>query len=94
MNILAKIQRRGFVSGMFSGIAAAALANVARALTPDPTPCQLAPRFCRRHQGCRQERRTDRGADYNHYEMGESFGNSYGPSSRVALALMQLPILG
>ena len=31
MNILAKIQRRGFVSGMFSGIAAAALANVARA---------------------------------------------------------------
>ena len=43
MNILAKIQRRGFVSGMFSGIAAAALANVARAQTPDPTPCQLGP---------------------------------------------------
>jgi arylformamidase len=43
MNILAKIQRRGFVSGIFSGIAAAALANVARAQTPDPTPCQLGP---------------------------------------------------
>src|SRR5262249_54668037 len=43
MNILAKIQRRGFVSGLFSGIAAAAVANVARAQTPDPTPCQLGP---------------------------------------------------
>jgi arylformamidase len=43
MNMLAKIQRRGFASGLFSGIAAAALANVARAQTPDPTPCQLGP---------------------------------------------------
>jgi len=43
MNILAKIQRRGFVSGLFSGIAAAAFANVARAQTPDPTPRQLGP---------------------------------------------------
>ena len=32
--------------------------------------------------------------NYNHYEMGESFGNPYGPSGRAALALMQLPILG
>ena len=43
MSILAKIQRRGFVSGLFGGIAAAALANVARAQTPDPIPCQLGP---------------------------------------------------
>src|SRR5437899_628224 len=43
MNILAKIQRRGLVSGIFSGIAAAALANFARGQPPDPTPCQLAP---------------------------------------------------
>jgi arylformamidase len=32
--------------------------------------------------------------NYNHYEMGASFGNSYGPSGRAALALMKLPILG
>jgi arylformamidase len=32
--------------------------------------------------------------DYNHYEMGESFGNPYGPSGRAALDLMKLPILG
>jgi arylformamidase len=32
--------------------------------------------------------------DYNHYEMGESFGNPYGPSGRAALSLMKLPILG
>jgi arylformamidase len=31
---------------------------------------------------------------YNHYEMGESFSNPYGPSGRASLALMQLPILG
>src|SRR5215510_2004708 len=43
MNILAKIQRRGFVSGLFGGMAAAALANVARAQTPDPIPCRLGP---------------------------------------------------
>ena len=43
MNILAKIRRRGFVSGVLSGIAAAALANVARAQTPDPVSCQLGP---------------------------------------------------
>jgi arylformamidase len=30
---------------------------------------------------------------YNHFEMGESFGNPYGPSGRAALALMKLPIL-
>ncbi len=30
--------------------------------------------------------------DYNHYEMGESFGNPYGPSGRASLALMKLPI--
>jgi len=43
MNILAEIKRRGFVSGLFGGIAAAALSNVARAQTPDPIPCQLGP---------------------------------------------------
>jgi arylformamidase len=43
MNILAKIQRRNFVSGLFGGVAAATLANVARAQTPDPVPCQLGP---------------------------------------------------
>src|SRR5215472_4818157 len=43
MNILAEIQRRGFVSSLFGGMAAAALANVARAQTPDPIPCQLGP---------------------------------------------------
>jgi arylformamidase len=32
--------------------------------------------------------------NYNHYEMGESFGNPYGPSGRAALELMNLPILG
>lgn len=32
--------------------------------------------------------------NYNHFEMGESFGNPYGPSGRAALALMRLPILG
>jgi arylformamidase len=31
---------------------------------------------------------------FNHYEMGESFANPYGPSGRAALALMGLPILG
>jgi arylformamidase len=31
---------------------------------------------------------------YNHFEMGESFGNPYGPSGRAALAMMKLPILG
>ncbi|HEX5280719.1 MAG TPA: alpha/beta hydrolase [Micropepsaceae bacterium] len=31
--------------------------------------------------------------DYNHPEMGESFGNPYGPSGRASLALMNLPIL-
>jgi arylformamidase len=30
---------------------------------------------------------------YNHFEMGESFGNPYGPSGRAALTLMKLPIL-
>jgi len=43
MKSLANIQRRGFLSGLFGGMAAAALANVARAQTPDPTPCQLGP---------------------------------------------------
>jgi arylformamidase len=43
MNILAGIQRRGFLSGLFGGMGAAALANVARAQTPDPIPCQLGP---------------------------------------------------
>ena len=32
-------------------------------------------------------------SDYNHFEMGESFGNPYGPSGRAALELMKLPIL-
>jgi arylformamidase len=32
--------------------------------------------------------------DYNHFEMGESFGNPYGPSGRASLSLMRLPILG
>jgi arylformamidase len=32
--------------------------------------------------------------NYNHLEMGESFGNPYGPSGRAALSLMKLPILG
>jgi arylformamidase len=32
--------------------------------------------------------------NYNHFEMGESFGNPYGPSGRAALSLMKLPILG
>ena len=31
--------------------------------------------------------------DYNHPEMGESFGNPYGPNGRAALSLMKLPIL-
>jgi arylformamidase len=31
--------------------------------------------------------------NYNHFEMGESFANPYGPSGRAALALMGLPIL-
>jgi arylformamidase len=31
---------------------------------------------------------------FNHFEMGESFANPYGPSGRAALALMGLPILG
>src|SRR5499433_4156607 len=43
MNILAEIQRRGFVSSLFGGMAAAALANAARGQTPDPIPCQLGP---------------------------------------------------
>jgi arylformamidase len=32
-------------------------------------------------------------ANYNHFEMGESFANPYGPNGRAALALMGLPIL-
>jgi arylformamidase len=31
---------------------------------------------------------------FNHFEMGESFGNPYGPSGRAVLALMKLPVLG
>jgi len=31
--------------------------------------------------------------NYNHFEMGESFANPYGPNGRAALALMRLPIL-
>ena len=30
------------------------------------------------------------GTSYNHFEMGESLGNPYGPNGRAALALMQL----
>ena len=30
------------------------------------------------------------GASYNHFEMGESLGNPYGPNGRAALALMKL----
>jgi arylformamidase len=30
---------------------------------------------------------------YNHFEMGESLGNPYGPNGRAALAMMKLPIL-
>src|SRR5215475_16197457 len=43
MNSWAEIRRRGFLSGLFGGVAAAAIANVARAQTPDPVPCQLGP---------------------------------------------------
>src|SRR5215831_16680404 len=43
MNTWAEIRRRGFLSGLFGGMAASALANVARAQTPDPIPCQLGP---------------------------------------------------
>lgn len=43
MNSWAEIRRRGFLSGLFGGVAAAAIANVARAQTPDPIPCQLGP---------------------------------------------------
>ena len=31
--------------------------------------------------------------DYNHPEMGESFGNPYGRCGRAALSLMRLPIV-
>ena len=31
--------------------------------------------------------------NFNHFEMGESFANPYGPNGRAALALMRLPIL-
>ncbi len=31
--------------------------------------------------------------EFNHFEMGESFGNPYGPSGRAALTLMKLSIL-
>lgn len=30
---------------------------------------------------------------YNHFEMGESLGNPYGPNGRAALAMMKLPIV-
>jgi arylformamidase len=30
------------------------------------------------------------GTSYNHFEMGESLGNPYGPNGRAALALMKL----
>jgi acetyl esterase/lipase len=43
MNSWAEIRRRRFLSGLFGGMAAAALANVARAQTPDLIPCQLGP---------------------------------------------------
>jgi arylformamidase len=43
MNTLTEIQRRGFVSGLFVGMAAVVLPNVARAQAPDPIPCQLGP---------------------------------------------------
>jgi arylformamidase len=43
MKSLANIQRRVFVSALFGGMTAAALANVARAQTRDPIPCQLGP---------------------------------------------------
>src|SRR5262249_3408245 len=38
-----KILRRSFVSGLLGGMAATVLANMARAQTPDPIPCQLGP---------------------------------------------------
>ena len=30
---------------------------------------------------------------YNHFEMGESLGNPYGPNGRAALAMMKLPVI-
>ena len=34
------------------------------------------------------------GTSYNHFEMGESFGNPYGPSGRAALKVMKLEATG
>jgi arylformamidase len=42
-HILQQIHRRGFVTGLFGGAAAAGLASRAVAQTPDPVPCQLGP---------------------------------------------------
>src|SRR5262249_21609098 len=42
-NVLTKIHRRVFVSGLCGGAAVVGLANVARAQTPDPVPCRLGP---------------------------------------------------
>jgi hypothetical protein len=42
-NMLAKIHRRSFVSGLLGGAAAAGFAKAARAKTPDPIACQLGP---------------------------------------------------
>src|SRR5262245_59346499 len=43
MKQLLGMHRRGFVSGLFGGAAAAGLADAARAQTPDPLPCPLGP---------------------------------------------------
>src|SRR5262245_36698745 len=43
MNSWAEIRRRGFLSGLFGGVAAAAIGNVARAPTPGTIPCPSGP---------------------------------------------------
>ena len=43
MKILAGIHRRGFVSGLFGGAAAAGFADSVLAQTPAPVPCQVGP---------------------------------------------------
>ena len=48
------------------------------------------PRLRRRREGRGMPAELVVAQHYNHFEMGESLGNPYGPNGRAALAMMKL----
>jgi arylformamidase len=48
------------------------------------------PRFCRRGEAAGKPAELVVAQHYNHFEMGESIANPYGPNGRAALAMMKL----